>query len=360
MGSGEGGVSGVAGGLATNIRSRVAHVGAHWRVIARIGIAPALAWWVSTAIFGHSQAFFAPIAAILTLTIGVGWRATVVVEIIVGASVGVLVGELLVHLIGRGVWQMVFVVGVAAVVAHFARISGVALTQAVISGVLLVAIVPAPGVVDPAVTRFVDAFIGGSAALAMIIAIPTNPVRDLNRLLDQVLGELAGILEEIGGAMRAFDAAQAGQALQRARDTQPLMEALGGTAGSVSEVARISPLRWRQRPQVEALVKALDDVEHATRNTRVLARRVAAMIRKDEPIPHALIASIDDLAHLIRTDPHNEHGLITIAEVAVRAAGQELTINTAAIASQTRAVVADLLLATGVGHTDLDDLLDFE
>src|SRR5690625_1607070 len=107
MGSGEGGVSGVAGGLATNIRSRVAHVGAHWRVIARIGIAPALAWWVSTAIFGHSQAFFAPIAAILTLTIGVGRRATVVVEIIVGASVGVLVGELLVHLIGRGVWQMV-------------------------------------------------------------------------------------------------------------------------------------------------------------------------------------------------------------------------------------------------------------
>ncbi|HLS00739.1 MAG TPA: FUSC family protein, partial [Beutenbergiaceae bacterium] len=119
-------MSGVIRGIGTRIRARATHVGANWRAIARIALAPSLAWWVSTAIFGHSQAFFAPIAAILTLTIGVGRRATVVLEIIIGASMGVLVGELLIHLIGRGVGQMIFVVGIAAVVAYFARISGVA------------------------------------------------------------------------------------------------------------------------------------------------------------------------------------------------------------------------------------------
>ncbi|HLS01216.1 MAG TPA: hypothetical protein VK054_04440, partial [Beutenbergiaceae bacterium] len=173
-------------------------------------------------------------------------------------------------------------------------------------------------------------------------------------------GELAEILQEIAGAMRAFNPHEASEALERARATQPLMEALDGTAGSVSEVTRLSPLRWRQRPEVQRLVKALDDVEHATRNTRVLARRVAAMIRKNEPIPPALIQATDDLAHLIRTSPENTEALIGAAEVAVQAAGQNLTINTAAIASQIRAVVADLLLAHGVEMADLDEVLDFE
>lgn len=329
-------------------------------MVLRLSLAPAISWWLSMQIFGHSQAFYAPIAAILTLTIGVGKRAAVLVEIILGAALGVLVAELLILLIGRGPWQLIVVVALAVVSASFLRMSGMALTQAVIGGVLLVAIVPLPGGADPALTRFVDAIVGGTVGLAMIILIPSNPIRDLDRAYDQLRGELVAILEEIAAAMCIGDLDRAAEALEHARGTQPMVESVGATAGSLSEMARLSPFRWRQRDSVNERIDALRDLDHALRNTRVLARRVAAMLRRGEQVPAGLAGALDELTRIIRTDGQNTEALLGVARDAVAAASSNLTLNTAAIASQVRAIVADMLLAAGVEFAVLDALLDFD
>lgn len=352
----------MAGGFASLLRSvpaRAGEVGQGWRVIVRLTAAPALAWLLSMTLFGHSQAFFAPIVAILTLTVGVGKRASVLVEIILGAALGILVGELLILLIGRGAWQLVLVVALAVACAIFLRLSGLALTQTVISSVLLVAIVPEAGVADPALTRFVDAFLGGATALAMTILVPANPIRDLDRATGRMVRELAAILKTIAGAMRNFDTEHAAVALDRARATQPMVETLGAQAGGLTEIARLSPFRWSQRASVNARAAALVDLEHAVRNTRVLARRTAAMIRNGEPVPAPIVAAVEDLAQIALVTPKDPEALIGVAEQAVSAATLELTINTAAIASQIRAIVADMLLASGVDYASLDELLDF-
>lgn len=346
--------------VATYLADGMTGVTQNWRVIARLSIAPALAWWLSTGLFGHSQAFFAPIAAILTLTVGVGRRVAVVVEIILGAALGIFAGELLVHSIGRGTWQLILVVALAVTCALFFRLAGVALTQAVITGVLLVAIVPAPGVADPALTRFVDAFLGGAVALLVIMILPGNPARDLDRVTRKLLKELSTILEKIATAMREFDAREAALALDQARATQPMMESVGAMAGSFTEMARLSPLRWRQRESVNERAQAVADLEHAIRNTRVLARRVTAMIRSNEPIPASLTDALEDLSRITGTAATDAPALIGVAERAITAALGELTINTAAVASQVRAIVADILLSAGAEHEFLDEVLDFD
>lgn len=346
--------------IGASIKTRCIDVLKSWRVILRLSIAPALAWWLSMQVFDHNQAFFAPIAAVLTLTVGAGERVSIVFQIIMGAAFGILVGELFIMFIGRGTWQLILIIALAVASARFVRLPGLAVTQAVISGVLLIAVVPVEGIVDPAITRFVDALIGGLVGLATIMLIPANPLRELEKGIAGLKTELAEILDQIALALRDHNEFKADQALNQARATQPLMESVGNMADGVSEMARISPFRWGQRSAVAQKAKTLVDLDHAVRNTRVLARRAAAMLRKGEPVPLGLAEALEDLAVIAREDSQNASAMISAAQLAINTATNHLTVNTAAIASQVRAIVADMLLASGTAFSDLDELLDFD
>lgn len=353
-------MSGAAASAGRFLVERWTEVFKGWRGILRLTIAPALAWWLSMQLFSHGQAFFAPIAAVLTLTVGVGQRVTVVVEIILGAALGILVGELFILSIGRGSWQLLVVLALAVVSAKFIRLPGVAVTQAVISAVLLVAIVPAPGVADPALNRFVDALLGGAIALATIVLIPANPLREIDLGMARLRTELSRVLGHLADALRAHDAGRASDALDHARGTQGMVETLGTLADSVSEVARLSPFRWGQRTAVVERTAALVNLDHAVRNTRVLTRRAAAMLRNGENPPAGLVEALDRLSALAAREGVSTEELVAVARLAISTATEHLTINTASIASQVRAITADLLLAGGTDPEDLDDLLGFD
>src|SRR5690606_34551486 len=157
----------------------------------------------------------------------------------------------------------------------------------------------------------------------------------------RVLDELAEILDRTALALRTEDADTAAEALDRARETQPMVDAVGTLASSVAEMARLSPFRWRQRNAVTTRTQALADLDHALRNTRVLTRRAAAMLRKHEVAPSGLADSLESLAELARNDATNTAALIAVSQQAILTAAEHLTINTAAIASQIRAIVAD-------------------
>ncbi len=352
----------------TSLRERLHRIRRSWRLLLRLTIATGAAFAIATHVFGHPQAFFAPIAAVIALTAGVGRRQRVVFELVLGVAFGVLVGELLILWIGRGAWQIALVAGLTAVVAMLFNITGLALTQAINSGLLLAAVVPAPGVANPAMTRFIDALIGGLCGLFMVLVLPRNSVRDVDESQQELLQRLARVLARIGQAMRTDDAALADLALTEAREAQPLMDALRATATNVSEVARLAPMRWNQRADVGRYAASVNDLDNALRDTRVLARRVAAMLRHDEDAPSELTDAVDTLveAVLIYADEFasatdleraNER-LVAASDLAIGALGDRLTVNTASIAAQVRSLAADLLMAGGVPRTALDDLLD--
>src|SRR4051812_34199455 len=152
-----------------------------WRMLLRLSLGTAVAFFVATHFLGHRQAFFAPIATIIVLLAGAGLRGRTLLELVLGVSTGILVGELIIQGIGRGTWQLALVVMLTVIVGTLIGLKGLALTQAATSSVLLAAVIPVPGGGNPAETRFIDATVGGAVGLAMILLIPRNPVRDIDR-----------------------------------------------------------------------------------------------------------------------------------------------------------------------------------
>jgi uncharacterized membrane protein YgaE (UPF0421/DUF939 family) len=73
-----------------------------WRLLLRLSVATALAFFVSTHVLDHAQAFFAPVSAVIVIIAGAGQRAKILFELVLGVALGVLVGELLILGIGRG------------------------------------------------------------------------------------------------------------------------------------------------------------------------------------------------------------------------------------------------------------------
>ncbi len=351
---------------------RLRAVRRRWRQLVRLAAATTAAYAVSTHLLGHEQAFFAPVAAVIVLVAGVGLRRPMVLELVLGVALGVLVGELLILGIGRGAWQLGLVVVITFALAVFAGMKGVALTQAANSGVLLAAVVPVAGAADPAVTRFLDALVGGLCGFAMVLLLPRNAVRDLTREVRPLLAELEEILTRLSRAMRSGDAALAEQALSDARSMQGRVDTATTTAANVAEVASMSPVRWRQRGEVARYASVLVDVDNAIRDARVLARRVATMLRMGEPCSAQMAASVEALALGVRIFESGLTGgeaspevheareeLVESVRLAVASLTDRMTLNTAAVASQVRSLAADVLFASGMTRDELDVRLNF-
>lgn len=341
-----------------------------WRLIVQLGLGTGLAWFLANEVFGHPQPFFAPIATVIAVTAGGGQRHRAAIELIFGVAVGVLVGELIIHVIGRGSWQLSVVVVLATVVGTLLGLKGLALTQTVTSSTLLVVVVPLAGAANPAVTRFLDALIGGLVGFAMSLLIPRNPVRDIDREVQSILRGLAGTLAQIAAALRDQDSRAADRALLRARNMQPAVEAMIATSTNAREIARMAPLRWKQRDHVESYFSSLTNIDNAVRDSRVLARRVATMLRHGEAPTADLPTAIDALGKAVGIfgNDLSEHDdfdeaqreLIQAARMATLALPEAASINSAATVVQVRALAADLLYASGFDRDEIDERLDFD
>jgi uncharacterized membrane protein YgaE (UPF0421/DUF939 family) len=353
-----------------SLTDRLWTVRRRWRLLLRLSLATSLAYFIATEVLGHRQAFFAPVAAIVALISGGGARVRTVLELVLGVSTGVLVGELLILGIGRGPWQMALVVALAVVVGTVLGLTGLALTQAATSSVLLTAVVPFAGTGNPAVTRFLDALVGGLVGLGMVLLVPRNPVRDIDREVQKFLTGLALVLNGVSAALRDGDAVRADRALTDARNMQPLVDSMTATANNVAEVARISPLRWRQRAHVQLYTATVIDLDNAVRDARVLARKTSALLRHHEEVPADMALAVDALAAAIgifaddlseQDDFEEARGeLVQAARMASLALPSAATMNSASIAAQIRSLAADLLYASGYTRNEIDERLEFD
>jgi uncharacterized membrane protein YgaE (UPF0421/DUF939 family) len=138
--------------------------------IAQAAVAAGLAWLVALHVVGHRAPFFAPIAAVVCLGLTSGQRLRRVLELIVGVSIGIGIGDLLLSMIGTGPWQLALVVALAMSVAVLLDGGAVITAQAAISAIL-VATLYLPGDAT-GVSRMVDALIGGATALVMVAVFP--------------------------------------------------------------------------------------------------------------------------------------------------------------------------------------------
>jgi uncharacterized membrane protein YgaE (UPF0421/DUF939 family) len=331
--------------------------------IAQCSLAAATAWALARYVVGHQQPFFAPVAAMVCLGFSFGQRLRRVAEVMVGVAVGVGVGDLFVKLFGTGVIQIVFVVALAMSVAVLLGAGNLMTTQAGVQAAIVTTLLPNPGA---GFSRWLDAALGGVVALAAATIAPAAAIRRPRQQASEVLNELAAILVETAEGLRTDDADAVTDALRRARASESLLDDLRSAAEEGVAVVRMSPFRRRHRGRVQQIADLVVPLDRAIRNVRVLVRRAAVSVWRDERMPDEYPMLLERLADGTRLIA--ESLFEPAADVAAHRVLGELGRRTAelptppglsavVVLGQIRSTIVDLLELTGTTYDEARELV---
>lgn len=250
--------------------------------ILQITVTAAAAYAFARFVLGHDQPLIAAIVAITALGFVRDARPVRVLETVIAMTLGIALAELLLIGFGQGIAQ--FAVALALTLA-VARLVSANATFAIAAAVQcsLVMLVPAPD--GGPFVRTLDAAVGGAFALAATAIIPRDPSRTAMREGRRLVGEHVAVLEGLAEALRSGSTELAGRALSRARATQPLVESWTAAVDSGLAIARVSPLVRRSRFDLERQRVMLSGLDLATRNLRIIARRIEWVLRDGRPRP---------------------------------------------------------------------------
>ncbi|MEU7920885.1 FUSC family protein [Micromonospora zamorensis] len=352
--------------LAT-VRERFRRVRAVGGLALQAGLAAALSWFVAHELLHVSQPVFAPISAVSTLAASVGQRLRRTVELILGVTVGVLIGDLLLLVIGTGWWQLALIVVLAIMVALFLAGSAAVVIQAGATAVLIATL--SPSIRDLEVPRFVDALVGGGVALLVTaVLLPLNPLRVLNRAARPALDLLVAQLDATADALAQRDAARARTARSELRQNKGPLKAFVEATQGAREASTLSPVHWHQRRgPVGRYAQAAEPIDRAMRNSGTLIRRSVTLIEDREPVPEPLPRAVADLAEAVRLlkrqfaagdepDRARKQALLAV-ETAGHAYREGVGFSGAVVVAQVRTTVSDLLVATGLSQEDANRLV---
>ena len=325
-----------------------------WVLIAQIGVAVLAAWLVAKHVLGHAVPFFAPVTAILCLGLTYGQRLRRIVEVTVGVAIGVLVGDVIVLVLGHGAWQLALVVVLAMGIAVVLSPGQLLVIQAGVQSVFIVALVATQ---EGAVSRWLDAVVGGVVALLIGAVAPTSPIRRPRAEAARMVRDVASTLRDVVAALRRRDRVLATAALEQARDLEGQLTELRVAAAEGVAVVRQSPFLRRHASSAHAAQGLVVPLDRCVRNLRVLARRASVAVARPEDVPDhyvdlvaALADAAEDLARVL-----DEHATPSAARAVLeRVAGLSARVDPTAglsaemIRGQVRSMVVDLLVVAGL------------
>lgn len=338
-----------------------------WRarsfLIAQCAVTAGLAWGLTRELLAHPVPFFAPVAAILVLNVTYGNRLRRGLEVAVGVAVGVLVGDVFVHVAGTGVWQIMVVVAVAMSLASLVGAGQLMSVQAAVQAIIVTTLLPDPG---QGLGRWLDAVIGCLLALLVATIAPSTPLRRPGHLAAQLLANMAGTLRSVSQALREGDPAAADRVLDQARASEAPLTTLQTAAEEGLAVVRASPFRRRQRGTAQAFAELIEPLDRAYRNLRVLARRSLVAVWRGEEVPNAYLDLLEEIAATtVRMAGDLHEGKLPVAArkqlVEVARGSSHLpvarTINAVVILAQARSMLVDLMELTGLDYADARTLV---
>ncbi|MET8277413.1 FUSC family protein [Micromonospora sp. NPDC005174] len=282
------------------LRSRAWRLRLFGLLAVQAGIAAAIAWFVAYQFLDNSSPVLAPTTAVGIVAASMGSRLRRTIELLVGVTLGLAVGDTLMPFFGIGPWQTGVVVVLAIGVAILLKGGGSLLTQAGGTAVLIATL--EPPLRDLSIPRFVDAAVGGLVGLGVgLLLVPIHPQRTLLRLAEPVVGPAADLIHELAAALRTRDLGDAERSLRGLRELDPRLGALNDGLGAAQEVTRLAPLRWRERDSLDLHTTAIRHLERSLHGCRSLCRRLTTALKDDEPIPEEFPQAIDLLADALPT-----------------------------------------------------------
>ena len=338
-----------------------------WRqrafMIVQCAVTAGLAWLIASLLLGHEVPYFAAAAAILVLGVAYGQRLRRGVDVAIGVTLGVALGDLWLVLFGAGVWQVVLVCAIAMSLATLVGAGPLITTQAGANSIAVLVMAPSP---IYGFERWLDAVIGSTLALLVATVAPSGPLRKPGEVAAKVVAGMAETLEAAADALAANDEHAASAVLDQVQATEKALATFDVVAAEGLEVVRYSPFRRRQLGLAIALADLHEPLDHASRNLRVLVRRCVVAVWRGDQVPEAyqdLIRRLAEASRLIAKELA-EHRLPTAArdqlrEIAETSAHLSLTESMSAVVSlaQTRSMVADMMQLTGIEYADARELI---
>ncbi len=264
-----------------------------WWPVVQAAIASGLAWWITHNALGHPQPFFAPIAAAISLSATVGRRWRNAVQMMFGVTLGIVVSELVVTVVGIGVLPLTLAVLLAMGAAVAFSPMPMFVNQAAASAVLVVAL-RSGGIAGE---RLIDAWIGGGCALLVsLLLFPPHPLPLLARAIRGALQAVATALRNAADALHSGEARDADATLAITQSVHSQLAALTQARAAARDVVRLAPLRRRFRPYIERADLRAAHVGLLANTALTLIRLTAAILDSgDEPQP-ALGEGLAELA----------------------------------------------------------------
>ncbi|SFS17254.1 Uncharacterized membrane protein YgaE, UPF0421/DUF939 family [Microbacterium sp. cf046] len=304
-------------------------------------------------VLGHPAPLLAATVCVSSLGLVRDARPRRVLETVLGMLVGILVAELLLLAAGPGWWQIALALGLTLVVARFLSAQASFAIAAAIQA-LIVMVIPA----NAPFTRLVDGLIGGIAALLVTALIPRTLQRDEVRSGTAVYRALDSAMGTLAQALRRGDRLRAERGLEKARALQPLVDAWSTSLESGIAIARISPFVRRHRSELQRHERMRQSTDLATRNLRVIARRVVYLCDDGaaRPVAADTVGELARAAQLV-AQSLTDISIEPVAREAVKAVAARLdpvamlpdsSLGEQNLIAALRPLAVDLLTATGM------------
>lgn len=345
-------------------RAAMQRGGAALAPVTQIVIAATCAYALAHFVLGHAVPLVAVTVTITILGFGRDAGPRRVFESAIGILVGIVLSEMLLMLVGSGVWQLAVVLFTTLLVARTLSPSAPFAIAAGVQSVLVMLLpVPEGGIF----VRSLDGLVGGVVALAATALIPRN-LRRLARNdsghLVQTMGEA---LSSTVTALRDADEPAAARALDQLRRTQALVDQWQLSQGSAIANARISPFLRRHLPTLRYQATVLEGFDLAARHLRITTRRISFLVRDGERRP-ALASLVERIARGVALlgDSLERPALAAEARTVFIELMPELdpTVSlpharmpSSIIVHLLRPLVVDLLVATGMAAAEARALL---
>lgn len=268
-------------------------------------IAAALAWLIAARGLGHEAPVFAAICALVSLAPGLPNHGKQAVGLIIGMTIGIVVGEgayLLNPLVqNEWIWlvQLIIAVIIAMLAAAALGWSPVMAIQAGVSVILVMAVGPQ----SAGLHRLID---GGIGVLIGLICsqflLTPDPIRDLRFALQAFLNRLAVGLETSADAAERADIARAAAAERQIAEAWSDLRLLHDSVDKARSQARWS-LRGRlmATPLLKIIVRQNRNSVHLFAHVLMLSESLYAALRSGTPAPAALVERIRLCARHCRT-----------------------------------------------------------
>ena len=260
---------------------------------------------------------------------------------------------------GRARWSSGWSSALASLAALLLGAGTILVNQAAISAILVATLTPPSDGLSP--DRFVDALIGGGVALIVgQVLFPRDPLRALARAARPVAEDLSLALQACAEALAAGDEERARRALELARAVDEDLAAFFDAVAIARETLPVLPGR-RPRERLPVYAEAAQQMDYAVRNTRVLARRAIATVRR-----HGAAAApgrgrgpagrgVRELGRELE-EPGSEVAVRRLALKAAAAATAVLDedpgLSAVVIVGQIRSTAVDLLQGSGMGNEE--------